>query len=197
VKFSVYGIVDPRDNLVFYVGHTSRFDLRCAQHREGGESLSGLTIQQIQKSGREPVFLKLERCASREAAQMAEIFWIELFKARGARLMNAQGFAGYVARADKRERLKEGLAELSGVTAVECAQLEGVAKGRPARWGRPWSRNDEVLLHKLAREGKSAAEIADRLNRTIGGVETRLSGKAPNVGSAGNARRGRKNPTIH
>jgi hypothetical protein len=157
VAFCIYGIFDPRDDLVFYIGHTSRFALRRAQHLEGADSLSGLRMQQIKANGFVPVFVKLEACRDKESALMAEIFWIEHFKGRGARLMNAQGFSGYVAREGERQR------------------LEAVANGRPLRQGRSWTKRDDALLAKLDREGKSAAEIADALKRTIGGIEARLA----------------------
>lgn len=197
MKFSVYAIVDPRDQLVFYVGHSGRFDLRCQQHREGNDSLSGLTIQQIRQSGHEPIFVKLELCATRDLALMAEIFWIEQFKRAGVRLMNAQGFPGYVARAEERGRLKDGLEGLAGLRSTESIHIEAVATGRPSRWGQAWSRKELTELTRLAGEGLSPAEIADQLGRTIAGVETRLGTRAPQPKKSITKRRRRKPHTLH
>lgn len=107
-----------------------------------------------------------------ERALSAEIFWIELMIGRKARLANAQAFEGYVARQGERERLISGLEEMAGMEPA--ARVEAIAKGRPARWGAPWTKREEQTLWKLAGEGRSAAEIADELGRTIGGVEARL-----------------------
>lgn len=179
VAFCIYGIFDPRDDLVFYVGHTSRFALRRAQHLEGADSLSGLRVRLIKANGFVPVFVKLEACRDKEAALMAEIFWIEHFKGRGARLLNAQGFSGYAAREGERQGLEQGVGQMTrGKKRTE--RLEAVANGRPSRQGRSWTKRDDALLAKLDREGMSVAEMADALKRTIGGVEARLAGRDAN-----------------
>jgi len=113
VTFCIYGIFDPRDDLIFYVGHTSCFALRRAQHLDGADSLSGLPGKQIKANGLAPVVIKLETCRDKEAALMAEIFWIEHFKGRGARLMNAQGFSGYAAREGERRRLRQDVGQVT------------------------------------------------------------------------------------
>lgn len=172
--FCIYGIFDPRDDLIFYIGHTSRFDLRRAQHLDGSHSLSGLRVHQIKEAGLTPVVVKLECCTGKDAALMAEIFWIEHFKGRGARLMNAQAFAGYVERDSERQRLEKGAGRKARADK-RTERLEAIANGRPSRRGRAWTKRDDALLAKLDREGKSAAEMADALNRTIGGIEARLA----------------------
>jgi len=180
VTFCIYGIFDPRDDLVFYIGHTSRFALRRDQHLEGAHTLSGLRVQQIKANGFAPVFVKLETCRDKDAALMAEIFWIEHFKGRGARLLNAQGFTGYQERHGERQRLKQGVGQTSRAKK-QTKRLEAVANGRPSRRGRSWTKRDDALLVKLDRDGKSVAEIADALGRTIGGIEARLAGRDAKV----------------
>lgn len=174
MTFCIYGIFDPRDDLIFYVGHTSRFSLRRVQHLEGGHSLSGLRVRQIKEAGFSPIVVKLECCTGKEAALMAEIFWIEHFKGRGAGLMNAQGFSGYGERDSERQRLEGDVGRKSRANH-RIKRLEAIANGRPRRRGRTWTTRDDALLAKLEREGKSAAEMADALNRTIGGIEARLA----------------------
>lgn len=83
VTYYIYGIDDPRDLKIFYVGHTSRIDLRQAQHLEGSDMLSGLTIREIKDAGLEPVFVKLEACVDQRSALASEVFWIDLFRCRG------------------------------------------------------------------------------------------------------------------
>lgn len=182
MKFSIYGIVDPRSDQIFYIGHSSRFALRSRQHLAGEDSLSGLTIKQIKTSGLVPAFVVFERCESKEAALMAEIFWIELLRGRGTPLTNAQAFAGYVARGEARLELADGLGGLAGVK-YDPDRLESVANGRPSRRGYSWTRKEDDLLTKLMGEGRSLAEIADRLGRTMGGVEARIAGRSPGKAS--------------
>lgn len=173
VSFCIYGIFDPRDDQVFYVGHTSCFALRKAQHLEGGDTLSGLRIRQIAEVGAVPAFVKLQTCPDERAALMAEVFWIELFMSRGAGLTNSQAFEGYEARAEEKRRLREGL---GAGTRMEPLVL--VANGRPLREGRRWSRKEDQMMRRLKREGKSDLEIADQLGRSVGAIEARLAQKA-------------------
>lgn len=173
MTFCIYAIVDPRNDQVFYVGHTSYFSKRCEQHREGTDSISGLTIRQIKANGFVPLFIKLEICADKAAALMAEIFWIELFRSRGAKLANAQGFAGYEERSAKRGQLQKGLQSMERAKARE-SRLEAVANGRPPRQGKAWSATEMRRLHALLREGLSPEQIADRLGRSLAAVEARL-----------------------
>lgn len=194
VSFSIYAIVDPRNQRIFYIGHSSRPELRRSQHLEGEDSLSGLTIRQIQGAGHVPGFVILEACETKERALMAEIFWIELMAARGAPLTNCQNYGGYVERQAERARLGSDLEVLAG---IDSDRLEAVANGRPARWGMSWTRREEETLRKMAAEGKSAAEIADALQRTIGGVETRLTGVAPASKRRERRKRQGLGPTVH
>jgi predicted GIY-YIG superfamily endonuclease len=55
MEFSVYGIVDPRTKKLFYIGQTSEFALRCRQHEEGGQTIAGLVLQEIQGVNRHAI----------------------------------------------------------------------------------------------------------------------------------------------
>jgi hypothetical protein len=100
--FIVYAMVDPRYGRIFYVGQTSDLALRRAQHLEGGDTVAGLTVREIQGAGDQPLFIQLEACPSRRRALMAEVFWIDLLSARGTSLCNTQAFEGYVDRARRK-----------------------------------------------------------------------------------------------
>ncbi|OYW55513.1 MAG: hypothetical protein B7Y80_17065 [Hyphomicrobium sp. 32-62-53] len=165
--FSVYGIVDPRTKQFFYIGQTSEFELRCHQHEEGGQTIAGLVIQEIQAAGLKPVFVVLEQCSERRQTLMAEVFWIDLMRSRGITLTNAQSFEGYAARAEHRKALR------THGTLEEGLDLESLAKGRPLREGRRWSRKEEAMMRRLLREGESIYEVADRLDRSVGAIVER------------------------
>lgn len=165
----IYGIVDPEDDSVFYVGHTSRFDLRRKQHLQGGDTLSGLRIRQIKRRGATPLFIQLEICGTRQAAQLGEIFWMETFRCRGTALTNAQAFTGYEARAKARKSAAKG----TGFEA-RLDYLERLANGRPAREGKTWSKKEEAMVRRLKREGRSVHEIADVVERSVAAIEMRL-----------------------
>ncbi|OYW53775.1 MAG: hypothetical protein B7Z29_15110 [Hyphomicrobium sp. 12-62-95] len=109
MSFVIYAIADPRCRKVFYIGHTSRLDLRIEQHLEAGETICGLRVQ--------------------------EIVWIDLLSGRGAALTNNQAFDGYSARAGEKRRLR---GELGAGTRMEqlaaIANGRPVREGR--RWSR-------------------------------------------------------------
>lgn len=93
---------------------------------------------------------------------MAEIYWIEVFRSRGARLTNTQVFSGYVERAKVKRKLQGG-------------QLAAIANGRPVNQGRRWSKKDDAKMGRLSREGLGEHAIADALGRSVGAVVTRLA----------------------
>jgi predicted GIY-YIG superfamily endonuclease len=168
VSYCVYAIIDPRDDGIFYVGQTRNLPRRRAEHVEGTDSLSGLQIRQMKQNGFVPLFVCLERCRDGSAALMAEIFWIELMKARGVRLANAQAFAGYAARGAERRR------KVAVLTAMEQAKLKAVAGGKPARETLSWSDRDVARLKGMVKSGMDVAAMADALQRSMGSVRAKL-----------------------
>ncbi len=124
MSFTVYAIIDPRSQRPFYVGETKAFDLRCRQHLDGTDQISGLVIRQIQENGFVPHFVVLETHDNEETALRAEIVWIELMLARGIDLLNSQAFTGYLDRKAKRH---------SETTRLRRMQrLRALANGRTA-----------------------------------------------------------------
>ncbi len=124
MSYAVYAIIDPRSQRPFYVGETGAFDIRCRQHLDGTDQISGLVIRQIQENGFVPHFVVLEAHANEETALRAEIFWIELMLGRGIALLNSQAFTGYMDRKAKRR---------SETTRLRRMQrLRAIANGRTA-----------------------------------------------------------------
>jgi hypothetical protein len=87
-------MIDPRSDAVFYIGQSSDFVARKAADLEGSDQLSGFAVKQMKLNEFVPLFVVLERVRTKAEALSAEIFWIELMKARGAELLNAQGVGG-------------------------------------------------------------------------------------------------------
>ena len=161
-------MADPRDGGVFYVGHTSRLELRRAQHLEGGVTLVGLRVREIAAAGLSPLFVTLECCGGKQEALLAEIFWIELLRCRGVALANAQAFSGYESRAEEKRRARARLGEAPD-------SLERLANGRPAREGRRWSQKEDAMVRRLRREGKNIFQIADKVERSVSAITRRLA----------------------
>ena len=173
MSYCIYAIIDPRNDQVFYIGHSASFKRRCEQHVQGQDSLSGLTIRQIKQNGFVPLFIRLEVCKDKQSALMAEIFWIELFKSRGAKLSNVQGFDGYEARANERGKQTKKLNKMITVQQFENG-LEQLANGRPVRQGKGWTAGEDKRLLSMKKKNMSYAAMADRLGRSITSIRMRL-----------------------
>jgi predicted GIY-YIG superfamily endonuclease len=181
--YVVYGIIDPRTDAVFYIGQSSDFAARKAAHIEGSDQISGYTVKQMKLNGFVPLFLIFESMATKAEALSAEIFWIELMKARGAKLLNAQGIGGYVARGRLRRTFAGALkamqaAKAAGGTSRTTATLEDIANGRSVRTNETWDAREIARLKGMVRVKMSLAAIADALER----APTAILGKCSEIG---------------
>lgn len=167
MKFAVYALIDPRSDDVFYIGHTGNLPERKAQHIEGTDQLSGLYVQQMKLNGFVPIVGVIERCKTLTQALSSEIYWIECFRARGAKLLNGQVVGGAV---DK--KIKRG--ELSA-TLSRMASLKDIANGRPANGFKPWTERDRKRLRGMRKAKMSREAMADALERPVPDIAEQLS----------------------
>ncbi len=194
MRYCVYGLIDPRDGSIFYVGQTSNLIARRAQHQAGTDQLSGLKVRELRLAGVMPQLVVFERCRNETASLSAEVFWIEMLMGRGAKLLNAQATGGYEARTRTRGRLSRALAFLAAATGQGIAsvtnpmqkpdrssdrksaskRLRNIANGRPAKAYRPWTGRDEARLNGMIKAGMAAAAIADALEPTMTEIEAKL-----------------------
>lgn len=174
MSYVVYAIIDPRDCSIFYIGETRNFPRRCEQHLEGNDQLSGLLIQHIKQSGQIPQFAILEQCTSEEAALMAEMFWIETMKARGAKLSNSQAFNGYADRQHEKQARTKALEGLSK-PKYSKDRLRHVANGRSYETGRQpegkkqrvtWTKRDDARLMGMMKKEMPLDAMAKCLDRS-------------------------------
>lgn len=168
--YVVYGMIDPRTDAVFYIGQSSDFATRKAAHIDGSDQISGYAVKQMKLNGFVPLFVIFERMATKTEALSAEIFWIELMKARGAKLLNAQGIGGYVARGRLRRSFAAALAAMQAAkTSVGALQttatLEDIANGRSVRTHEAWTARELARLKGMVRVRMSLPAIADALER--------------------------------
>ncbi len=168
--FVVYGIIDPRTDAIFYIGQSSDFVARKCAHLEGSDQLSGFVVKQVKLNGFLPLFVVLERVKTKAEALSAEIFWIELMKARGAALLNAQGVGGYVERDRVRESLAGQLgvmkrAKSAGESGDRGVSLEDIANGRSVRTREDWTAHELSRLKGMTKARMNVSAIADALER--------------------------------
>jgi hypothetical protein len=163
-------MIDPRNDAVFYIGQSSDFAARKAAHIEGSDQLSGYAVKLMKLNGFVPLFVILERMTTKAEALSAEIFWIELMKARGAALLNAQGVGGYVERGRLRQKFSATLARMqtsmrAGNAERGTATLEDIANGRSVRTHEDWSGHEIARLKGMVRVKMKVPAIADVLER--------------------------------
>jgi len=173
VSFCVYAIIDPRSDQIVYIGQTSRFAARKAEHAEGSDQLSGFVIRQMKLNGFVPLFVILETCRSEAQALSSEIFWIELCRARGIKLVNAQAVGGYAGRRAKRNELSAALDTMTRARTA-AVPLRDIANGRSVRRGKAWTDIEVKRLKGMARSNMSLDAMADALERTPAEVKRKL-----------------------
>lgn len=171
MTYCIYAIIDPRNDGIFYIGQTSNFAARKAQHMEGTDQLSGYVVQQMKLNGYVPLFTALERTKTKAEALAGEIFWIEMFRVRGAELLNSQAVGGFVGRARKRNELSSGLERMANARNVS---LEDIANGRSPRARESWTPLEIRRLIGMKNSKMSIEAMADALERTPRNIRSKL-----------------------
>lgn len=88
--YVVYGLEDPRDNTVFYVGMTSDVYARYIQHIkcEGNNAEKNERIHQLKSLGLLPTPITLEVVRTLTEGQQRELYWISHYAYLGMSLTN-------------------------------------------------------------------------------------------------------------
>ncbi len=180
-SWSIYGIIDPRSDALFYIGQTRNFPRRRAEHLDGTEQISGLVIGQIRQAGFLPHFVVLERHDNEETALRAEIYWIETFLARGIELTNAQAFDGYHGRRKKRRAELDKLHDMqrlrevaNGRTSKRTTTKRTTTRRKPTdKTG--WKTSEIKRLKGMQSAGMSAERMAKLLGRTEKDIRAQLA----------------------
>jgi hypothetical protein len=96
--YTIYGLIDPRNNELYYVGRTRR-DLveRSDEHFfESKDTLVSKRNRAILRLGMTPGIVKLAEVAQAEAAFHAELYWIHFWAMQGKRLLNREAQPWFV-----------------------------------------------------------------------------------------------------
>lgn len=151
---SIYALINPITNLVFYVGASKNVNSRYKAHIASPSdkcSAKYLEIQNILEEGEKPELLILETC-NLEDASFNENFYINLFKSYGFELKQTSK-SSYTDSLKTRTGLKEHNSTLRNVTVSKNTHmiLSEFLSATDTKIGK-WA--DKAILEKLARETK-------------------------------------------
>jgi hypothetical protein len=90
-SYSIYQLVDPRDNTPFYVGYSQTPETRYLQHMRGGIVNKRLSfmLANLTQEGLQPIIEVLETLEGDEQkAKEREVYWIQKYREMGLPLVN-------------------------------------------------------------------------------------------------------------
>lgn len=144
--FYIYMLVDPRDGWPYYIGETTDRRQRYRYHCENsGRNLPvAKRNQEIIRAGDKPVMVIIDQAENELAALRKELFWIDLFMARGIDLLNREQQAW----------LYERYNELATSARLEKNVQTSSAKPLKVRHGKSWTEEEKQRLKESYEEGR-------------------------------------------
>ena len=161
-RWTIYGIVDPEDRRVFFIGNVHG----ARSFRTGEFPKVDERIRNIRRNGAMPLFVVLEETNGTEAAERAGVYWVEVLKGRGNRLLNEGGYRPPPKVAKQKPTQEE---------RREQARQRAAERGLPENTGQAWTEEQDRELTRLFREeNMGGKELSDIFGRTRGAVAARL-----------------------
>lgn len=159
--FLIYGLADPRDGQLRYVGKTEgKLQTRLNHHVWRARHLRSNTykanwIRTILAQGLEPKIVQLWKTEEIEVLSQAEIFWISYFLQMGCHLTNltvgGEGASGYRHTAEAKERMSR---LKSGKAWSEATRASMIKVGKAP------TREREIQIVDLYAKGHSCETVA-------------------------------------
>lgn len=184
--YSIYGLIDPRDKALRYVGQTvQELNVRLKHHIKPCEikknNYKSQWIKGLIKSGLRPEIFLIEECYSIHDLNEAEIFYIEYFKFIGSRLVNLTpgGMGAPVGNQNaKGHRHSED----------SKRKISKSSSSRKNNLGKSWSNDHKrkiavnnprrkIIKDDLGNTYESIAEASRKLNIPSFGIRRILNGK--------------------
>ncbi len=89
--YLIYGLRDPLDHQVKYVGLTARPGERLQEHqRDARNYQKDAWVQRLSLHQQQPLMIELDRAPNLETARALEAFWIGVYRQKGQALYNAE-----------------------------------------------------------------------------------------------------------
>jgi len=142
IKYLIYGLVDPRNGNLRYIGKSCQGLNRAREHcfpsyLDVDYSYCGNWIRKLQKLGLKYTWVIIQEFSDADILSQAEIYWIAYFRAMGCRLTNmtigGEGTLGYklsqAAKAKISLALKGKVRSKSHCDAISAAKI-GKSNGK-------------------------------------------------------------------
>lgn len=178
---TIYGLVDPRDGQLRYVGQTVRAtDVRYRQHlvrANQKKTHRDCWIFSLLSLGLKPRLVVFQELDSKDLLDRAEVFWISYFKALGCRLTNrsegGRSNSGFVHSEETKRKMslaKRGKKK----TAVTRAKMSIAQMGN-----RKWANRKTFALSEETKAKLSAAHTGKTIHGSVFCLETQATYPTP------------------
>jgi group I intron endonuclease len=190
-KYLIYGLVDPRDRSLRYIGKSSQGLQRAREHcypsyLNVDHSYCGNWIRKLQSLELSYTYITIEEFEDADILSQAEIFWISYFRAMGCRLTNmtlgGEGSLGYTP--SQETRVKISLANKGKVRSASHSAAISAAK-----IGKSTGKRTEECKRKMSnshKNSKKSKENSERRRRPIidqyGNVYSSIKAAAQQLG---------------
>lgn len=156
--YTIYALIDPRDNAIRYIGITVNPDERLKQHIWGDMNIRKREwISELNQSDLAPIMQTIETAETEGTALEREAYWIQYYLSQGVRLVNIL-MTPYTNSqiSDRTVRGKTTLEALimeSGLKRVSLAAQSGVTTASIIRicQGAPTSKVTVIKLLRVLR----------------------------------------------
>lgn len=172
----VYMLVNPINQIPFYVGITNSPDLRFEDHLESKEGKKRAEIvSNIKSNGFIPLMVILERKIDRKSARRSEIFWIELLSARGVPIVNKEILNGIECVAFHTSGIREQSIRKKVASHESTNKAADPSIGKPENHGKSWEGEEVKALQASFILGVTLDELSVAHKRTRAGILGQLT----------------------
>lgn len=204
-KHLIYGLVDPRDGSLRYIGKSSQGLLRAREHNypsylDVDKTYCGNWIRKLQKLKLKYTWVVIQEFEDADILSQAEIHWISYYRSIGFRLTNmtngGEGSVDYVTSQETKAKistaLKGRVRSMSHSSAISAAKM-GKSNGKHSEEHRKnisnGHRNSDKSRERAKRWQKSIIDQHGNIYTSIKDAAQQIKVKPPNISAVLNGTR--------